>query len=102
MRYQTVVLTDDSSYFSGNISSPFQCKERFCDSVSFGIIPCSVQKCRVLFSNYFFKEETNGSPQPLVYFVSYEREQEVHKGIHPKHFRINGIKISNVVTKETS
>ena len=30
-------LTGDSSYISGNISSPFQCKERFCDSVSFGI-----------------------------------------------------------------
>ena len=30
---------------SGNISSPFQCKERFCDSVAFGIIPSSVQKC---------------------------------------------------------
>ena len=36
------------------------------------------------------------------YFLSYEREQEVHKCIHPKHFRVSGIKISNVVTKETS
>ena len=30
------------------------------------------------------------------------REQEVHKCIHLKHFRVSGIKISNVVTKETS
>ena len=48
------------------------------------------------------KRETNGSPQPHVYFLPYEREQEVHKCIHPKHFRVNGFKISNVVTKETS
>ena len=40
--------------------------------------------------------------QPLVYFVPYEREQEVHKCIHPKHFRVSGIKISYVMTKETS
>ena len=44
----------------------------------------------------------NGSPQQLVYFLPYEREQEVHKCIHPKHFRVSGIKISNVVIKETS
>ena len=30
------------------------------------------------------------------------KEQEVHKCIHPKHLRVSGIKISNVVTKETS
>ena len=35
------------------------------------------------------------------YFLSYEREQEVHKCIHPKHFRVSGIKITNVMTKET-
>ena len=45
---------------------------------------------------------STGSPQPLVYFLPYEREQEVHKCIHPKHFRVSSIKISNVVTKETS
>ena len=44
----------------------------------------------------------NGSPQLLVYFLSDEKEREVHKCIHPKHFRVSGIKISNVVTKETS
>ena len=44
----------------------------------------------------------NASPQPLVYFLPYGKEQEVHKCIHPKHFRVSGIKISNVVTKETS
>ena len=38
----------------------------------------------------------------LVYFLSYGKEQEVHKCIHPNHFRVSGIKISNVVTKETS
>ena len=48
------------------------------------------------------KKETNGSPQPLLYFLPYEREPEVHKCIHPKHFQVSGIKISNVVTKETS
>ena len=42
----------------------------------------------------------NESPQPLVYFLFYEREQEVHKCIHPKHFQVSGIKISNVVTKK--
>ena len=44
----------------------------------------------------------NGSPQLFVYFLPYEREQEVHKCIYPKHFRASGIKISNVMTKETS
>ena len=48
------------------------------------------------------KRETNGSPQPLVYFLPYEREQEVHKCIHPKHFRVSGIKIGKVATKGTS
>ena len=48
------------------------------------------------------KRETNGSPQLLVYFRPYGKEQEVHKCIHPKHFQVSGIKISNVVTKETS
>ncbi len=49
------------------------------------------------------KRETNGSPDELlVYFLHYEREQEVHNCIHPKHFRVSGIEIGNVVTKETS
>ena len=38
----------------------------------------------------------------FVYFLPYEREQEVQKCFPPKHFRVSGIKISNVVTKETS
>ena len=57
-------------------------------------------------SNYFvFAKLQRGkrinywSPQPLVYFLPYEREQEAHKCIHLKHFRVNSIKISNVVTK---
>ena len=61
--------------------------------------------CRVLFSNYFvfaLKRVTNGFPKPLGYFLPYEREKEIHKCIHPKHFRVSGMKISNVVTKETS
>ena len=37
----------------------------------------------------------------IVYFLPYRKEQEVHKCIHPKHFRVSGIKISNV-TKQTS
>ena len=50
------------------------------------------------------KRKTNGSPQLLVYFFPYmyEREQEVHKCIHPKQFRVSEIKISNVTTKEIS
>ena len=31
-----------------------------------------------------------------------ENKKFSHKCIHPKHFRVSGIKISNVVTKETS
>ena len=38
----------------------------------------------------------------FIFSPAYEREQEVHKCIHPKHFRVSGIKISNVMTKETS
>ena len=35
-------------------------------------------------------------------FLPYETEQEVHKCIHSKHFRVSDIKSSNVMTKETS
>ena len=67
VRYQTLVLTGDSSYVLGNVSSPFQYKERFCDTVSFGIIPSSVQKCRVLFSNYFvFAKLSRWKPMDLL------------------------------------
>ena len=62
-------------------------------------VVCCFQTISCLLS---LKRETNGSPQPLVYFLPYEREQEVHKCIHPKHFRVSSIKISNVVTKEIS
>ena len=51
-------------------------------------MPCAVFK---LFRLFIF-----------AYFLPYEREPEVHKCIHPKHFQVSGIKISNVVTKETS
>ena len=50
---------------------------------------------------YALRRETNGSPQPLVYFLPYEKEQEDHKCIH-QNSRVSGIKVSNVVTKETS
>ena len=91
------ILTGDSTYILGYISSPFWCKECFCDSVSFAILPSSVQKCHILFSNYFV------FAKPLAYFLPYEREQEVHNYCsHPKHFRGSSIKISNVMTKETS
>ena len=55
-------------------------------------VVCSFQTISCLLS---FKRETNGSPQPLVYFLPYEtdREQEVHKCIHSKHFRVSGIKL---------
>ena len=48
------------------------------------------------------KRETDGSPQPLFYCLPYEREQKVHKCIPAKYFRVSSLKISNVVTKETS
>ena len=74
-------------YISGNISSPFQCKERFCDNVSFGIIPSSVQKCLLS-----FKEENEWISSPACLFSLYnERQQEGHKCIDPKHFRVSGI-----------
>ena len=36
----------------------------------------------------------------LFIFPPTEKKQEVHKCIHPKHFRVSGIKLSNAVTKE--
>ena len=59
--------------------------------------PSSIEKCCVLFSNYLVFAK-----QLPVYFLPYEREQEDDKCIPPKHFRVSGIKISNVMTKETS
>ena len=38
----------------------------------------------------------------LFIFSPTRKEQDVHKCVHPKHFRVSGIKISNVLTKETS
>ena len=38
----------------------------------------------------------------LVYFLPYRKEQEIHKCIYPNHIRVSGIKISNVLTNETS
>ena len=102
MRNHTLVLKEIAVIFQVISVLPFS---------AFGINPDLVKKCCVLFSNYFvfascraLNLETNGSPQPLVYFLPYEREQEVQKCIHPKHFQVSlsGIKISNVVTKETS
>ena len=60
---------------------------------------CSLQTLSSLLS---LKEGNQWISLPLVDFLPYEREQEVHKCIHPKHFRVSSIKISNVVTKETS
>ena len=37
----------------------------------------------------------------FIFSVYYDKQQEVHKCIHPTHSRVSGIKISNV-TKETS
>ena len=58
---------------------------------------------RAVFKLHFvcqaLKRETNGSLQPLVYCLPHEREQEVHKCIHPKHFRVSDIKSGNVVTR---
>ena len=97
-----------NSYIWGNVSSPFKCKERFCDSVSFGIIPSWVQRCRVLFSNYFvFAKLYRGKPMDLlsrlfIFSPMKENKKFSHKCIHRIHFRVRGIKSSNVVTKETS
>ena len=73
----------DSSYISGISVPPFSAKNAFVTA-------------------YLLDKWTNGFSQPLVYFLPYKREQVVHKSISPKHFRVSGIKISNVVTKETS
>ena len=103
-------LDGHSSYVSCNISSPFQCKERFCDSVSFGIIPSSVQKFGVLFSNYFvFAKLQRGKRVDLlsrlfnltIFSPMKENKNFSHKCTHPRHFRVSGSKISNV-TKATS
>ena len=56
-------------------------------------------------NSYKTKKKFTGSytsSQLLVYLLPNGKEQEVHKCIHPKHFRVSGIKISDVVTKETS
>ena len=43
--YHSLVLAGVSSYISGNISFPFfYCKERYCDCVSSGIFPSSIQE----------------------------------------------------------
>ena len=45
MSHTTLVLAGVSSYISGNISFPFfYCKERYCDCVSPGIFPSSIQE----------------------------------------------------------
>ena len=54
-------------------------------------VVCRSQTISCLLS---LKRETNGSPQPLVSFLPYERKQEVHKCTRPKHFRVSSIKIS--------
>ena len=38
----------------------------------------------------------------FIYSPMKENKQFSHKCIHPKHFQVSGIKISDVVTKETS
>ena len=91
------VVTGDSSYISGTyISSPFWCKERFCDSVSFGIIPSSGQTCRAVFSNYFvFSKLKRVKRMDLLsrLFIFSKFTYVVIRNIS---------EISNVVTKETS
>ena len=93
------VVTGDSSYISGTyiyISSPFWCKERFCDSVSFGIIPSSGQTCRAVFSNYFvFSKLKRVKRMDLLsrLFIFSKFTYVVIRNIS---------EISKVVTKETS
>ena len=103
----TMVLTGDSSYISGNINSPFWCKERFCDSVSFGIIPSSVQKCRVLFSNYFvFSKLGRGKRMNLLsrlfIFSPVKENKKLTKEFTRSISELAAWKLANVVTKETS
>ena len=38
----------------------------------------------------------------FIFLPMRENKKFSHKYTHPKHFRVSGIKISNVVTKETS
>ena len=87
-------------YISGNISSPIKCKERFCDSVSFGIIPSSVQKCLLS-----FKEE-NEWISSLAYLFSLFTMKDNKKFSNELTRNISELTAfkfnSNVVTKETS
>ena len=86
----TLVLKGDRSYISGNISSPFlSAKNAFVTAYLLKSSPArfkiNVTCCFETISCLLrFKRERNGSPQPLVYFLPCEREQEVHKCNHPK------------------
>ena len=59
---------------------------------------CGFQTILCLLS---FKEGNEWISSVACLFLPYGKEQEVHKCIDPKHFRVSGIKISNGVTKET-
>ena len=93
---------------------PFGTKTAFVTAYLFLTIPGPVKKCCVRFSNYFvfgfqtilclpsLKEGSEWISSAACLFSPLQKRQEVHKCIHLKHFRVSGIKISNVLTKETS
>ena len=65
----------------------------------FNNVACCFQTISCLLN---FQEGNEWISSAAGFFLLDVREKEVHKCIHPKHFRVSGIKISNVVTKETS
>ena len=57
-------------------------------------VVCGFQTISCLLS---FKEGNQRIASGACLFSPLWKEREVHKGIHPKHFRVSGIKISNFV-----
>ena len=106
-RYHTLVLTGNSSYISGNISSSLLVQRTllwqrvFLESPPARLknVVCGFQTISCLLS---FKEGKEWISSAACLFSTLRKRTSVHKCINPKHFQVSGIKISNVVTKETS
>ena len=80
-----------------------QTEERFCDSVSSGISLArfkNVVRCFQTISCLLSFEKGNEWMSSAACMK--ENKKFSHKCVHPNHFRVSGIKISNVVAKETS
>ena len=62
-------------------------------------VVCCYQTISCLLS---FREGNERISRLFIFSPMKEYKKFSHKCIHPKHFRVSGIKISNVVTKETN